>query len=144
MFENFDMEQMVISVSAAAVVALGAKYLPRVVAGVPFIQPKDAHQRLLENSGDYLVLDVREPGEFNDALGHIKGAINIPLGQLSERLAKNKEDLASYMETPIIVVCRSANRAASAARVLKKAGFQKALVLNGGMLRWKRDGLPSS
>lgn len=141
---GLDTEQLLLSVSAAAAIALVVKFVPRFLAGVPFVAPKDAYQKLHSEHQDAVVLDVREPGEFNDALGHIKGAINLPLGQVGSQLAKNQAALSEYQETPIYVVCRSAQRAAIAAKSLRKAGLKSVYVVSGGMIRWRKDGLPSS
>ncbi len=79
------------------------------------------------NYGDLLkegaiILDVRTPGEFKQ--GHIKGAINAPLNELSKHTSKIKKD------TPIITCCASGMRSASAKSILKSSGFSE--VYNGG------------
>jgi rhodanese-related sulfurtransferase len=62
------------------------------------------------------LLDVRTPGEFEG--GHLPGALNIPLQDLQHRLG----ELAAK-EQPIVVYCRSGNRSAQAANLLKSAGY---------------------
>jgi len=64
-----------------------------------------------------LVLDVRSPGEF--AQGHAKGARNVPLGVLRDRLGEL--DRAK----PILTCCASGMRSASARSILLRAGFQE-------------------
>jgi len=71
------------------------------------------------------VVDVREPDEFAD--GHIPGAVNIPLPQLRSRLSELPKD------REIHVICRSAQRAYYATRILLQNGF-KAKNISGGML----------
>jgi rhodanese-related sulfurtransferase len=81
----------------------------------------------------YFILDVRQPEEFKEE--HIAGAKLIPLGQLEQRmkeLPKNR---------PIACVCRSGNRSGTAARKLAAAGY-KVVNLRGGMIGWRRLGLP--
>lgn len=70
-----------------------------------------------------VILDVRSKGEF--AGGHIKGAINIPLDQLTAYLPKIKDK-----QQPIITCCASGMRSASAKSILQSNGFTK--VFNGG------------
>jgi rhodanese-related sulfurtransferase len=75
--------------------------------------------------GDELLLDVRNPEEL--AVESVPGAINIPLPLLRMRLnelPRNRE---------ILVICRSAQRAYGATRILLQNGF-KARNLSGGML----------
>ena len=74
---------------------------------------------------DGVLLDVREPVEL--ALESVPGSIDIPIGQLRNRLdelPRNKQ---------IHVVCRSGQRAYYVARLLLQNGFD-ARVLSGGML----------
>jgi rhodanese-related sulfurtransferase len=79
------------------------------------------------------LIDVREPEELVED-GRIPGAEHIPLGQLSERA----EGLAGDR---VLVVCRSGARSGMAVDALRASGFDAANV-DGGILRWERDGLP--
>jgi rhodanese-related sulfurtransferase len=71
------------------------------------------------------ILDVRNPEELVN--NSVEGAVNIPLPQLRKRLA----DLPRDKE--ILVLCRSAQRAYYATRILLQNGF-KAKNISGGML----------
>jgi rhodanese-related sulfurtransferase len=82
------------------------------------------------------VIDVREPQEFDGALGRIAGARLIPLGSL----LNNTQQLSK--EKPIVVVCRSGARSAQATVLLRNAGYTKVANLAGGMLRWRGQRLP--
>jgi rhodanese-related sulfurtransferase len=84
-----------------------------------------------------VVLDVREPEEFVGELGHIRGALLVPMDMLERRLPK----LAGYSDRDLVVVCRAGARSASACAILRAAGFQRALNLDGGMLAWSAAGL---
>jgi sulfur dioxygenase len=84
-----------------------------------------------------LLLDVREPEEFVGELGHIEGALLVPLDALERRLPK----LAGYVERDVVVVCRAGARSASAGAILRRAGFQRVFNLQGGMLAWTEAGL---
>jgi phage shock protein E len=75
-----------------------------------------------------LLLDVRSAGEF--ANGHLVGARNIPVGELASRITELDDKLR-----PIVVYCASGMRSASAAAVLRRAGFSRVEDL-GGMSRW--------
>jgi rhodanese-related sulfurtransferase len=91
---------------------------------------------MLINKEDALILDVREPAEYN--AGHILNARNIPLGELDKRAG----EIAKWKERPIVVACASGNRSSSALGVLKKHGFSRAVNLAGGFAAWQRAGLP--
>ena len=76
-----------------------------------------------------LLIDVRTAQEWSD--GHIDGAMNIPLSQLSERLAELPTD------RPLIVYCASGYRSAIAASLLRRAGRAGVANLVGGLAAWK-------
>ena len=80
-----------------------------------------------------MLLDVRSPLEFQSE--RIDGAVNVPLGELDARL----EEIAEQAE--VVVVCRTGVRATIAAESLGRAG-RRARVLEGGMVAWRRAGLP--
>ena len=80
-----------------------------------------------------LVLDVRQPAEFQQA--HIAGAKLIPLGDLHRRM----KELPQGRE--IVCVCASGNRSSSAAKLLAKKGYT-VFDMQGGMLAWRRAKLP--
>jgi glyoxylase-like metal-dependent hydrolase (beta-lactamase superfamily II) len=99
-------------------------------AGVWEIEPHG----LEEHAGEVQVLDVREPDEFTGPLGHIRGAVLIPLGELADRAGELSKD------RPIVAVCRAGGRSAQAINLLQQAGFAKVANLTGGMLRWRAEG----
>ena len=96
-------------------------------AGVPEISPPWVE----DNLPSVHLIDVREPQEFNDALGHAPGAVLIPLGTLPDRLADLGRD------RPLAIICRSGARSARATLFLKQNGFDRVANVTGGMLRWR-------
>lgn len=68
------------------------------------------------------IIDVRTKAEFQQ--GHIKGAVNIPLNNLSNHYARMKKD------APVITCCASGMRSAQAKTILTANGFTR--VYNGG------------
>ena len=107
------------------------------VAALEEIGPAELATRLRSGSPPML-LDVREPEEFTGPLGHVEGALLVPLDALEHRLPK----LAGYVDRDVVVVCRAGSRSASAGAMLRRAGFQRVLNLRGGMLAWLEDRLP--
>jgi len=75
--------------------------------------------------GDGFLLDVRNPQEIE--VESVPGAVNIPLPQLRARLGELPAD------REILVICRSAQRAYFATRILSQNGF-KARNISGGMM----------
>lgn len=92
------------------------------------IDPAAAHD--LHESGDVILLDVREPDEWQT--GHAPGALHIPLGDLDPDRVAGSE---------IVVVCRSGNRSGQAVQRLAASGVA-ARNMAGGMKAWAADGLP--
>jgi rhodanese-related sulfurtransferase len=80
----------------------------------------------------------RGPDEFGGPLGHIASARNIPVGELGSRLT----ELAGLERAPLILVCRTDKRSATAANTLRAAGFTQLMVLRRGMEQWNEAGLP--
>ena len=89
---------------------------------------------LLEQGNAVQIVDVREPAEWDDALGHIVGARLLPLATLAEQ--QGQLDRAR----PVVTVCRSGTRSAQASLLLSQAGFAQVANLAGGMLRWRAQG----
>jgi rhodanese-related sulfurtransferase len=106
-------------------------------SGIWEIQPTALQDRTAGNEAhDIQIIDVREPAEFTDVLGHIQGAKLLPLSQLAARTDEIARD------RPVVTVCRSGARSAQATVLLQKAGFKQLANLAGGMLRWRAEALP--
>ena len=80
---------------------------------------------------DTIVLDVRTEEEFYGPLGHIEGAMLIPIDDLADRL----NELDSVKDKTIYVVCRSGNRSNRGKDILNTNNFT-AVNVDGGMLAW--------
>jgi rhodanese-related sulfurtransferase len=83
-----------------------------------------------------LVVDVRGADEFVGPLGHIEGALNVPLPELA---ARQNEITASGR--PVVCVCLTDKRSATAASTLVGNGLPNVVVLRGGMKAWREAGL---
>jgi len=81
------------------------------------------------------VIDVRPPDEF--ALGHLPGAINVPLGELEGHLSALDADreIVAYCRGPWCVL------SFEAVAVLRKRGF-RARRVEDGMPEWRAAGFP--
>ena len=90
----------------------------------------------LINQGKAVIVDVRDPAAFG--AGHLRDAKNIPLKELSNRIA----ELDKFKSKTVIAVCQAGVQSAKAAAELKKAGFNEAVSLDGGVSAWQAQSLP--
>lgn len=81
--------------------------------------------RELVEEGAYIV-DVRERMEFEN--GHIKGAVNIPLSELRERVNEIPKDKNVYLH------CRTGQRSYNATLALQNLGFDNVVNITGSYL----------
>lgn len=133
---------------------LGALALPAVLAIVlllgacrpfwrqgerpPFrkVRPAVAYE-IARDSPDILILDLRQPDEFQGDTGHIAGARNIPLERLPYRLLQ----ISSYREETFLVYCRGDDSCGEEGMaVLIASGFEDAILVDGGIDEWIREG----
>jgi len=119
---------------ALIVVSGGALFLPGLQRRGHKVSSLQATR--LINQGQTVIVDVREPGVF--AGGHLRDAKNIPLKELPNRLS----ELEKFKSKAVIAVCQAGIQSAKAAAQLKKAGFEQAASLNGGLTEWQAQGLP--
>jgi rhodanese-related sulfurtransferase len=90
----------------------------------------------LMNRERAVVVDVSENTEF--AAGHIVGARNIPVAQFDQRLP----EVVKNKGVPLILVCATGARAQRCLAKAKTLGYEKAVVLAGGLRSWKDANLP--
>ena len=81
------------------------------------------------------VLDVRPPEEF--AVGHLPGAVNIPIHELEKRLGElpKRKEVIAYCRGPYCLMSYDA------VALLRKRGL-KARRLDTGLPEWRVAGLP--
>lgn len=101
----------------------------------PVLQPKDV-ENLMEAGTNIRILDVRTPAEFESL--HIPGSYNVPLDTLGE----HGPELRAHVNEPVVLVCRSGERARKADEALRKGGMTNLHVLEGGMMAWERHEYP--
>jgi rhodanese-related sulfurtransferase len=81
-----------------------------------------------------LIVDVREADEF--ARERIDGVALLPISQFVVRHRELPKD------RPLLVVCASGSRSASATMYLLQAGWTDVRNVTGGMIGWRHAGLP--
>jgi rhodanese-related sulfurtransferase len=97
-------------------------------------------KEMMDAEETFLLLDVREPDEFNK--GYILGSVNIPRGVLEFRIKKESfwEDEMLYVpqnEDLIIVMCKSGKRGPLATVTLQSMGFTNVKHMDGGYKAFK-------
>ena len=92
------------------------------------ITSTELHDRLASDTPLW-ILDVRTPAEFETT--HIDGSYNVPLDVLKDHGSEVAEQLDQGHD--VVLVCRSGQRAYSAARLLSQEEFDTSVV-SGGML----------
>lgn len=98
----------------------------------------DNAARIMQSDPENVVIvDVRTPLEYKE--DHLQNALNINLynPDFDEQIRKLPID------KPVLVYCRTGMRSARAAEKLRAAGFAKVLDMDGGILQWQRNGLPT-
>jgi hydroxyacylglutathione hydrolase len=89
----------------------------------------------LDSDDPPFVLDVRAPNEWEGK--HIKGAINIPLNRLQERIGEVPCDRS------IVVHCAGGYRSSIAVSILHQHGITRLVEIAGGLAAWEAAGLPT-
>ena len=89
-------------------------------------------KEIMDSTEDYILLDVREEDEY--AEGHIKDALLMPYGEITERAENELPD----KEQTILVYCRSGRRSAIAAQTLTELGYTNVKDF-GGIIDWTYD-----
>jgi|SRR5210317_401095 len=84
--------------------------------------------------GDLFLLDVRTPGEYQQA--RLNGARLIPIDQFVKRLAEVPKD------RPVLVYCAVGSRSAQVVNYLARQGYPEIYNLSGGIYAWAQKGLP--
>jgi phage shock protein E len=100
--------------------------------GLPDRDPALARRLVAEGA---LLLDVRTPEEF--ASGHVEGAVNVPIGELDERMHEIEALTGGDESKPIVVYCSSGRRSGMAKDKLLAAGYEQVTNL-GGIDDWYR------
>ena len=108
------------------------------------INPLDLNAKLSKGE-EIVLLDVRGKKDFNNFLGHIVQAINVPLDELAEMLEKENSDFNGLKDVPVIVIEQSDSlKGLRAAKLLKAEGFTSVLLLEGGLVAWIKSKLPTT
>ncbi|HEX7675524.1 MAG TPA: rhodanese-like domain-containing protein [Bdellovibrio sp.] len=101
--------------------------------GVFDIAPTELQQKM----NQVKLIDVRQPEEYVNELGHIAGTDLIPLGTLPEHIQSLPKDQT------IVFICHSGGRSAKATAYASMNGFSNVYNMLGGMVAWNQLHLPT-
>lgn len=110
--------------------------IARLFRGFKGLRP--AELTALVNRDNALVVDLRPMADYEK--GHIPGSKNVQLSQFDPE----SKQLAAAKALPVVLVCKTGQTASGAAARLKKAGFERVFVLDGGIYGWQQADLPLS
>jgi rhodanese-related sulfurtransferase len=117
--------------------SLLSRLLRRPAATSPgWIEAQALSQQLASGAAP-LLIDVRGADEYTGPLGHIDGAVNVPLPELAAHVPE-----FCGQGRPLVLVCKTDRRSSAGAEQLRAAGAADVAVLRGGMARWRALGLP--
>lgn len=106
--------------------------------GFAEVKPTIAHEMILD-SQQVVVIDLRPVEEYWGALGHIAGALTVPLQSIEKRLP----ELLPYRDTTILVYGDTDEESIRGARILAAAGLENVVRIKGGIRRWIGHGYPT-
>ena len=107
-------------------------FAPRRVASIPSTRMSEPTSR----ADDATVVDVRTSTEWGE--GHIPGAVNVPLAELTSRLSELRA------RQPLVTYCQTGARSTVAASVLRASGIDRVSNADGGFEAWSRSGAATS
>ncbi|MCP3970872.1 MAG: rhodanese-like domain-containing protein [Rhodobacteraceae bacterium] len=102
-----------------------------------------AETRALQEAGDALMVDIRDPRELKRD-GRIPGAFHAPRGMLEFWIdpASPYHRQALATDKTLVLFCASAWRSALSAKALQDMGVENVAEMEGGFKAWKDVGAP--
>jgi len=103
---------------------------------VRLVSAPEAAELLDDTVASEVVLDIRTPDEYNG--GHLADAVLIDFYEPDFR------DMISELDRDkdYVMYCRSGNRSAEAAKIMRELGFTSVDEVDGGIVAWLEAGLP--
>jgi rhodanese-related sulfurtransferase len=119
---------------AGLTIAIIVTEVARLFRGYKALKPAELTR--LMNSENAIVVDLSASADFEK--GHIAGSRNAQAAQFGPE----HKWVSAAKQAPVVLVCRNGNASATAAKQLKKAGFEQVYWLEGGIPAWQQADLP--
>ena len=103
------------------------------------VTPTETYEFIKANPENYLFLDVRSLGEYNDL--HASSSISFPIADMSED--KKRNTIPMSREKRVYLICTSGRLAKVAYRFLEHHGYRNIYHIDGGIQAWVTDGMPA-
>lgn len=104
------------------------------------IDNKTLNSWIEDDEKEFVLLDIREPGEVSAAKIEADESMDIPRGLVEFVFTKKLTD----HDKPVVVYCKKGGRGVLAAATLKELGYKNVYNLDGGILKWITEGYPVS
>ena len=130
---------LALSVSLVIGVTLTGGCVRDETATIEDITPQEAFTLIQnnQNNPDFVIIDVRTPGEFAEE--HIENATNIDFYSEAFRDMLNTLD----KNKTYLIYCRSGARSGSALDIMAELNFREVYNILGGINQWKAEGFPT-
>jgi len=129
---------LLVTVTMLGLVACGGGNDRATAPGVVTVSPAEAADVIAAHRDDsaFTIVDVRTPEEFT--AGHLEGAVDIDIYDAGF------DDAVAALDPDGIYVlyCRSGNRSAAAADLMRQLSFTAVYEIDGGIVQWEGDGFP--
>lgn len=116
---------LVFAILLAATVAVSAGYRNVTSADT---------RKIIEQKKNVYLLDVRTPGEYQQA--RLKGSVLIPINEIERRLNEVPRN------RPVVVFCAVGSRSNLVAGFLASKGYREVYNMQDGLMGWYRNGYP--
>jgi len=129
---------LALSVSLVIRVALTSGCVLDEIATIEDITPQEAFTLIQnnQNNPDFVIIDVRTPGEFTEE--HIENATNIDFYSEAFRdMLNNLDKNKTYL-----IYCQVGGRSGSALGIMAELNFKEVYNILGGIIAWAAEGLP--
>lgn len=110
---------------------------------IPQVDVSEAAERLREaaedaagNTAAPLLVDVREAGELTAF--HVPGSLHVPMSDFVNAARRLPPD------RPLLLICASGRRSLVAADYLRRNGHPQVANVAGGIIEWRKRGLPTA
>ena len=107
--------------------------------GAPEISVQDVHAKQ-QNSEEFILVDVRELSELEQASLPADTFINLPLSDLrARRLDALPDALRQDTDAEVVVFCHKGLRSAQVTVFLRQQGWSNAVSMAGGIDAWAEE-----